>query len=276
MTKPKSVYASRFPLRLALLLLVALLMGGCHTAKKLIPPNLRAPTENANALDAARKQLHDATPCCTSYADFSYQTRLPLRPKKFELGPGSSVVSLNGVHSYFLAFELPVDTKLPYRVALKSELHGRWLHNSYLFAPTVTVLDAGFQPVSSKDVPLCEYMGWSSASTGAFGAITIKNPQARYLVIYSSAGQQRGGTYWEQSPAAFSADAPVKMASAGSFSIPHGPDGTLWIGLMDDTYANAVDSGVCGEPKSGNGLLDTLKTAIPLPWLDGSDKKGSR
>lgn len=274
MTKPTFLHALRPLLLLTPLLLAGMLLSGCHTAKILIPPNLRAPTDSGNALDAARKQLQEATPCCTSYADFSYQTRLPFRPKRFELGPGSSVVSLNGVHSYFLAFQLPIDAKLPYRIALKSQLNGRWLHNSYLFAPTVTVLDAGFQPVSSTDVPLCEYMGWSSASTGAFGSVTIKSPQARYLVVASSAKQQAGSTYWEQSPAAFSADAPVKMASAGDFKIPHGPDGAVWVGLMDDTYANAVDSGVCGKPVSGDGLLDTLKTVIPLPWFGGDDSNG--
>jgi hypothetical protein len=145
-------------------------------------------------------------------------------------------------------------------------LNGRWLHASYLFAPTTVLLDAAFQPIDSHDVQLCEYMGWSSATTGAFGAIDVTSDKARYLVVYSSADQQAGNTYWEQSPAAFSAEAPVKMASNGSFRIPHGPDGTLWVGLMNESYAKAVDNGICDKAPQGKGLLNTLRTALPTHW----------
>jgi hypothetical protein len=251
---------------IVLLLTLGLALAGCHSAKILIPPNLRPPTDTGDALKAAQQQLLDATPCCGSFADFSYQTLLPFRPQKFELGSGSMVANLNGVRSYFLAFQLPPDAKVPYRVALKSELNGRWLHSSYLFAPTLVVLDDGFQPIDSQDVTLCEYMGWSNASTGAFGSIKISNAKARYLVVYSSASQQSGKTYWEQSPAAFSAEAPVNMVSNGSFKIPHGPDGTIWIGMMSKTYAKAVDNAVCGEPPKGDGLIHTLRTALPVHW----------
>ena len=199
-----------------------LLLGACHAAKILVPPNFRAPENPGNALALAKQQLQQATPCCSSFADFSYQKRLPWRPEKFELGSGSMVANLNGVRSYFLAFNLPTDVKLPYRVALKSELNGRWLHASYLFAPTTVLLDEAFQPLGSKDIPLCEYMGWSNQSTGAFGSISVSDPRARYLVVYSSADQQGSDTYWEQSPVAFSTNAPIKMGATGSFRVPHG------------------------------------------------------
>lgn len=247
------------PLKAALLA-ATLALAGCHAVRTLIPPNLRAPAKTEDALKEAQQRLKQATPCCSSFADFSYQTTLPFRPKKFDLGRNSPVVNLNGTHSYFLAFRLPQDSKLPYRIALKAELNGRWLHNSYLFAPTVVVLDGGFQPLSSHDVQLCEYMGWSS--TGAYGSATIDNPKAHYLVIYSSAAQQKGSTYWEQSPAAFSANSPVSMTSKGSFRIAHGPDGTLWVGIMNESYADAQSSAVCGKPPAGKGLLHDL----PLPW----------
>jgi hypothetical protein len=240
-------------------------LAACQSAKVLVPPNLRPPTDTGDALKAAREQLQSATPCCTSFADFSYRTLLPWRPKKFQLGPNSPVANLNGVRSRFLAFKLPTDVTMPYRIAVKSELNGRWLHSSYLFAPTVVVLDEAFQPLGSRDIPLCEYMGWSKSTTGAFGSATIDDPKARFLVVYSSAEQQAGDTYWEQSPAAFSAEAPVAMTSKGSFRIPHGPDGTLWIGLMNDSYRTAVDEAICGEPKQGDGLLKTLGT-LPTRW----------
>jgi hypothetical protein len=151
-------------------------------------------------------------------------------------------------------------------VALKADLNGRWLHASYLFAPTVVVLDEAFQPIDTRDVQLCEYMGWSEQSSGAFGSVSVDSDKARYLVVYSSGKQQTGDTYWEQSPATFSADAPVQMNSQGSFRIPHGPDGTLWVGLMTHSFQKAVDNAVCGKPSQGNGVLDTLRGTLPVPW----------
>ncbi|MCW8807789.1 MAG: MalM family protein [Rhodanobacter sp.] len=262
---------------LAFISLLALtsLLTGCHSAKVLIPPNLRPPAEDSGeALKLARQQLQQATPCCSNFADFSYQNMLPWQPRKFILGSGSMVANLGGTPSYFLAFRLPSNAKLPYRVALKSELTGRWLHSSYLFAPTVVVLDEGFQPIRSEDVDLCEHMGWSDETTGAFGSTTISSDQARYLVVYSSAKQQSGNTYWEQSPASIPttiSTATLKMTSAGSFSIVHGPDGTLWVGMMNSTYAKAIDNAICHKPAKGDGVFN----ALPTPWSRGNGSNGS-
>ena len=197
---------------------------------------------------------------------------LPWQPQKFTLGDGSMVANLNGAHSYFLAFRLPVDVKLPYQVAVKSELNGRWLHASYLFAPTMVLLDEGFQPIHSEDIGLCEHMGWSDETTGAFGSLKITDPKARYLLVYSSAEQQSGKTYWEQSPASISnsSAATLQMNSTGSFSIPHGPDGALWVGMMNKTYKKTIDSAICKKASEGDGLLNTLRTALPLPWSNSS------
>jgi len=263
----------RYRLIVATALLVSAAFAGGCTMKSLVPPNLRAP-ENANSsLDQAKQALQQATPCCTTFADFSFQDALPWQPKKFQLGPGSMVANLNGDRSYFLSFSLPRESQVPYRVAVKSELNGRWLRASYLFAPTVVILDEAFQPIDSKDLSLCEHMGWTDQTTGAFGSLDITDKRARYLVLYSSAKQQAGNTYWEQSPAAFSAEAPVKMAAAGSFKVPHGPDGTVWVGMMDKSYQDAVNNAICGKPEQGNGVLSTLRDAIPIPGI-GSDKAG--
>ena len=269
----------RFP-SLPLVLATGVLLAGCHTVKNLVPPNLRPPENTEDPLKQARQRLLEATPCCTSFADFSYQNLLPWQPQPYTLGSGSSVANINGTHSHFLAFRLPEGVRLPYRVAFKSELNGRWLKSSYLFAPTVVLLDSGFQPIGSPDdVSLCEHMGWTDASSGAFGAYTVKSRQARYLLIYSSADQQKGQTYWEQSPSSFSTQgaalgaSTLDMGSSGSLSVQHGPDGTIWVGMMDSTYAKAVDNAVCKQPKKGDGVLNTLRTA--LPWGGGNSKNTS-
>ncbi len=254
-------------------LALVLLLAGCHSAKVLIPPNLRPPTEDSGkTLTLARQQLLQASPCCSSFADFSYRSMLPWQPQKFTLGSGSMVANLNGTHSYFLAFRLPSDVKLPYQVAVKSELNGRWLRASYLFAPTIVLLDEGFQPIHAEDVGLCEHMGWSDATSGAFGSLKISDPKARYLLVYSSAEQQSGKTYWEQSPASISSTtaATLQMNSAGSFSIPHGPDGSLWVGMMNKTYEKTIQSAICKKAPQGDGLLNTLRSALPLPWNSNS------
>ena len=267
----------RSPATIVALALV-LLLAGCHSAKILIPPNLRPPAEDsASTLKQARQQLLQATPCCSSFADFSYRSMLPWQPQKFTLGGGSMVANLNGAHSYFLAFRLPADVKLPYQVAVKSELNGRWLHASYLFAPTVVLLDEGFQPIRSEDIGLCEHMGWSDETTGAFGSLKVSDPKARYLLVYSSAEQQSGKTYWEQSPASISntTAATLKMNSTGSFSIPHGPDGSLWVGMMNKTYEKAIGSAICKKAPEGDGLLNSLRAALPLPWSSNSGGTGN-
>ena len=256
----------------------SVLLGGCHTAKALLPPNLRPATESpADTLKLARQQLKQASPCCSSFADFSYRGTVPWEPQKFVLGNGSMVANLNGTQSYFLAFRLPIGVKRPYQVALKAELNGRWLHASYLFAPTIVLLDEAFQPIRSEDIGLCEHMGWSDETSGAFGSMKIDDAKARYLLVYSSAEQQSGKTYWEQSPASISTStmASLKMNSTGSFTIPHGPDGTLWVGLMNKTYQNALDNAVCKKAAKGDGVLNTLRTVLPLPWSNSSSPASS-
>jgi hypothetical protein len=266
---------------IAAALAAAVLLGGCHSVKALIPPTLLPPAEDtAAALKLSKQQLQQASPCCSSFADFSYQNMLPWQPQKFTLGSGSMVANLNNAHSYFLAFRLPDSAKLPYRIVLKSELNGRWLHSSYLFAPTVVLLDAGFQPISTDDINLCEHMGWGNETTGAFGSLEVNSDKARYLLVYSSAAQQSGKTYWEQSPQAFSTTAStpttVQVDNTNSFSVPHGPDGTVWVGMMNKTYAKAVDSAICKKPAPGDGVLNTLRATLPLPWSSTSSNSGSK
>jgi len=56
--------------------------------------------------------------------------------------------------------------------------------------------------------------------------------------------------------------------------VPHGPDGTLWVGMMNTTYAKAVDNAICKKPQEGDGVLNTLRTALPLPWNGNTSSTG--
>lgn len=257
-------------LRTVVLAAALVLLGACRS---IVPPNFRPPENPSGGVMAARKALDDATSCCNSYADLSYQDMLPWQPQRFELNKDSPVAVLDGDRSYFLAFRLPQGAQLPYTIAMKSELSGRWLSSSYLFAPTVVVLDDAFQPLVSEDIGLCEYIGWTSETTGAFGKMEVKDPRARYLVVYSSAKQQKGQTYWEQSPTTFSAEAPVKMNSAGSFKIQHGPDGVLYVGMENSTYKRAIQNAVCSKAQQGDGVINTLRNVVTTDLLGDDPAK---
>ncbi|GLQ90363.1 MalM family protein [Dyella flagellata] len=259
--------------KLLLVLASVLALAACHSVKLPRPTDLLPQSQPIRPLADAKKALSDATPCCTTFADFSYQTRLPWRPQRFELGPGSQVAAINGSRSYFLSFALPQDVKLPYKVGLKSELVGRSVtSSSYLFAPTIVQLDEAFQPIDSQDVKLCEYMGWTNSDSGAFGSVEITSDRARYLVVYSSSKQQTDNTYWEQSASTFStassttpSTAPTTTTMGGSYKIQHGPEGVVWIGLMDNSYKRAVSGAVCGKAPQGDGLLNSLGADLGLP-----------
>jgi hypothetical protein len=257
-------------LRPLLLALALLTLGACRT---IVPPNFRPPENTSNTIDLARKTLEGASPCCGSFADLSYQDMLPWQPQRFELTKDSPVANLNGDRSYFLAFRLPQGAQLPYTIAMKSELNGRWLSSSYLFAPTLVLLDDAFQPIHAEDIQLCEYIGWTSETTGAFGKFKVEDDKARYLVVYSSAKQQKDQTYWEQSPTTFSAEAPVKMNSAGSFKIPHGPDGVLFLGMQNNTFKKAINNAVCSKASQGNGVISTIREVVTTDILRDEHKQ---
>ncbi len=215
------------------------------------------------SLTHARQALAHAEPCCTRFAQFDFDTALPDHPKRYRIDDKLPVADFGGSRSWFLAFHLPDDASVPYEVLFKSTLNGRWLHHSYLFAPSVVVLDAAFAPLRIKDIPLCEYMGWTQSTSGAFGHFTIQNPRARYLVVYTSGNQLAGSTYWEQSPTAFSTTAPVEMAASGSFQIPHGPNGVIYVGKLTDKYRKSIDNAICAKRDAqGDGVLSTLRKAL--------------
>ncbi|HET7267390.1 MAG TPA: MalM family protein [Oleiagrimonas sp.] len=251
--------------RLGPFIALPLLLSACTTALPLQGGGQPGDDETLS-LEHARKALTEAELCCTRFSQFDFSQALPSKPEPFTMGPKRPVADFNGARSWFLAFHLPPDMKLPYGILFKSTLTGTWLHHSYLFAPSVVLLNAAYQPLRVKDVQLCEYMGWTRATSGAFGHITVKNPDARYLVVYTSGNQLGSSTYWEQSPTAFSTTAPVQMASSGDFQITHGPNGELYVGKLTDQYRQTVEDAICGKPDdSGDGVISVLQRAL---WSD--------
>lgn len=244
-------------------LLLPLLLTACATSLPLQGGGQPGDDETLS-LDRAREALADADLCCKHFSQFDFSHALPSKLKRFTMGPERPVADFNGARSWFLAFHLPADLKPPYGILFKSTLTGTWLHHSYLFAPSIVLLDAAYLPLRVEDVQLCEYMGWTRATSGAFGHITVKNPDARYLVVYASGKQLANSTYWEQSPTAFSTTAPVQMASSGDFQITHGPNGELYVGKLTDKYRQTVQDAICGKPDddADSSLISTLHRAL--------------
>lgn len=222
-------------------------------------PSLSAPPPPSR--DAALKQLQAMTPCCKAWSELPYHRALPVEPEDFVFDRFSPAADLDGQRTHFLSFVLPA-YKQSYRVLFKAQPSARHLQSSYLFAPTITLLDAHFKPLRSEDLKLCEYLGWRPALSGAFGSFTVDDKRAKYLVITASPDQLKATTYWEQSPAGFSADVSPSPASNGSFAIPHGPDGGLSFGLLTPEYEGAVKNGLCGKPKKSAGLLPQWRQSI--------------
>ncbi|HEX5961916.1 MAG TPA: hypothetical protein VFY97_11800 [Rhodanobacteraceae bacterium] len=251
--------------------IIALLLAGCTHALKLpllgsldaTPPPSR---------DAAMDRLKTETPCCHVWADLPFHEALPAEPREFTIDKFSPVADLDGERTHFLTFVLP-KYKQPYRVVFQTRPSARHLGNSFLLAPTVTLLNANYQPLSSTDVSLCVYINWRPSMSGGFGAVEIDSPNAQYLVVTTSPKQLAASTYWAQSPTSFSninvpsasALASIKPSApvtSGSFDVPHGPEGTLYLGRMTPAYASAVDNGLCGKPETGPGLLPELRNAL--------------
>ncbi len=256
------------PFRIIAIACIVLVLAGCTHAIRLPGFDATPPPSRA----AAMQRLKDATPCCRAWADLPFHAMLPATPRRFTIDKFSPVADLDGAHTRFLAFVLPKFRK-PYRIVFQTRPSARHLGNSFLFAPTVTVLNADYKPLSSEDVSLCVYVSWRPEMSGGFGAVTISDPNAQYLVVTTSRKQLASTTYWAQSPTSFS-DVNVPSASAmaavksatpvtrGSFQVPHGPEGTLYLGRMTPAYASAVDNGLCGKPASGSGLLPELRRAL--------------
>lgn len=263
----------RFKFCLALLLTV--LLAGCTHAVKvpLLPITLPALDGAAPpSRDTAMQRLKAKPPCCHAWADLPFHDTLPSEPREFTVDRFTPVAILDGEPTHFLTFELP-KYKKSYHVVVQTQPSARHLGNSFLFAPTITLLNANYEPVSRTDVSLCVYINWRPSMSGGFGAVKVDNPNAQYLVVSTSKKQLAATTYWAQSPTSFSkvhvpsasAFASIKSATpvtSGSFKVPHGPEGTLYLGKMTPAYADAVDNGLCGNPASGSGLLPELKRSF--------------
>lgn len=218
------------------------------------------------------QRLDTAAPCCHAWSGLPFHDALPAEPREFTIDKFSPVADIDGERSHFLTFVLPAFRKA-YRVVFQTQPTARHLGNSFLLAPTVTILNGDFQPLSSTDIGLCVYINWRPGMSGAFGAVTINNPDARFLVVTTSRKQLAASTHWGQAPTVLdsadtksaSAFASVKAATpatGGSFDVPHGPEGTLYLGRMTPAYASAVDNGLCGKPEAGSGLLPGLGGAL--------------
>lgn len=261
------------PFRFAALAFPLLLLAGCgHAVKLPLVGALALDGTPPPSRDVAMKDLKDAAPCCHVWADLPFHDTLPDEPRAFTLDKFSPVADIEGDRTHFLAFILPRYTK-PYRIVFQAQPSARHLGNSFLLAPTVTLLNADYKPISSTDVSLCVYINWRPSMSGGFGAVKVDDPNAQYLVVTTSPKQLAATTYWAQSPTSFSnvnvpsmsALSSIKSATpvtSGDFNVPHGPEGTLYLGKMTPAYASAVDNGLCGKPATGAGLLPELKHAL--------------
>lgn len=262
--------------RIASFTLIAAALLACAGCSHALKVPLSGVLDNTPppARDAVMKRLAATTPNARAWADLPFNDALPDAPRAFTLDASSPVAEIDGQPTHFLAFVLPTYAQ-PYRVVFQTQPSARHLGNSFLLAPTVTLLDAEHKPIASTDVTLCVYLNWRPSMSGGFGAVKIDTANARYLVVTTSKKQLAATTYWAQSPTSFSsvntpsgaALASIKPdtpATSGSFNVAHGPEGTLHLGRITPPYAKAVDDGLCGKPATAPGLLPELRKTLRL------------
>lgn len=136
----------------------------------------------------SQQALAQATDCCDTLAALPYQPLTVGESQSLTLDTQAPMHRFEDGASYFQAFELP-RTREPLTFKLTSTIA-----NDQVFAPTVLILDEGFQPTQRVTSDKFDYLspnGFAGARLGATFDIT-PGPDAAYMVIYSNETARQG------------------------------------------------------------------------------------
>ena len=143
----------------------------------------------------AINSLMDATPCCTSMAEFRYVPLSLDEPINFRLDKNSESFVFPTGKSYFKAFSLP-NKKTPYRIRIKSFALGETIDKAHIFYPQLALLNSRFIVIKQSDPRDFTLMkaGMSETASVNWGLLMLKLDgsilddisDARYLVVYTT------------------------------------------------------------------------------------------
>jgi hypothetical protein len=139
--------------------------------------------------------FRNATPCCTSMAQFKYDPLPSDEPVSFRLDENSDSFVFPSGKSYFKAFRLP-NKEIPYRIHVKSFALGETIDKAHIFYPQIALLDDRFSVCKLSDlgdfvlkkagIKETASVSWGLLRLKLEGAMQVDKPDARYLVIYTT------------------------------------------------------------------------------------------
>jgi hypothetical protein len=181
----------------------------------------------------------DATPCCTSIAEFKYDPLPSDEPVTFELDENSDSFVFQSGKSYFKAFRLS-NNEIPYRIHVKSFALGEGIESAHIFYPQIALLDGRFTVCKLSDpgdfvLKKAGFKETVSVSWGLMlkleGSMQVDIADARYLVIYTTK-ELMGKTSEHMAKQIM----PIPFPISGGYLIGAIPAGTLPVNIPNSPF----------------------------------------
>ncbi|KAA0018590.1 hypothetical protein F0A16_08710 [Salinicola corii] len=211
----------RFAVPLSTLLFA---LAGCSTP-------LMAPQSPTIPAHQGQQALASTADCCASLASLPYQPISAQETLTLDFTPPAPVHDFGDGKSFFRAFELPHNDG-PVAISVTSPVQ-----DGQVFAPTILVLDAAFQPVrkvSSDSLQVHRPTGFSTARLEGQFSLT-PGPDAQYLVIYSSDRDRQAATQYESEEKAYARVRGLAEPPGPDPRAVHAPTGTITLEITART-----------------------------------------
>ncbi|WP_251975745.1 MalM family protein [Salinicola avicenniae] len=222
------------PLTRQALPLVALLVALTGCSSPLMSP--QAPTLPAQA---GQQALASASECCQTLADLPYRPLPANETLTLDFTPQTPAHGFTDGKSFFQAFSLPANAG-PLTLDVTSPIR-----DGQVFAPTLLVLDAAFQPVrqvTSETLEVRRPTGFSGARlSGRFSV--APGPGASYLVIYSRDTDRQATTTYESEEKAY-----ARVRGLAEPAVPDPVAAHTATGSLTLTVAPLTSGGLLSSP----------------------------
>lgn len=135
-------------------------------------------------------ELANTRICCERFSDMPYEKLSLKEDATFAIDEKSPVYEFKTGKSFFKAFELPCSEQ-PYSISLRSYLTGFDYRTSYIFVPSVVLLNENFQIIRVIDQAHFEFAMPGFAEGQNFNAmlegfidVVSQGAKERYMIIY--------------------------------------------------------------------------------------------
>lgn len=131
-----------------------------------------------------RHDLATRSVCCATFTEMKF-SQLGTDEVDVSLGSGSPIFTFDEGKSYFAAFKLPDNDRVP-GLMFRSYLSGTFFPDVSVFMPSFVFLDASRKPISvASDVQM--HKGGENMWSGIFYTGEVRIPAtAEYVVVYTT------------------------------------------------------------------------------------------